>query len=68
MKNGGRYAGHYIPIPWLRMIMAGLEWRHVDPETMWYGFEADLPDGEPLQEIPSYDDLFPSDRSLPTVP
>ena len=68
IENGGWYAGHQIPIPWLRMILAGLEWRRIDPESLWYGAEAGLPGAEGLPEIPTYEDLFPSDRNSPTGP
>ena len=65
IENGGRYGDHKIPIPWLRMILAGLESRYIDPETMWYEVEegpvAQIP------EIPSYEDLFPSEREVPAV-
>ena len=61
IENGGRYGGHQIPVPWLRMILAGLEWRYIDPETMWYGFEASALSGESRLEIPSYEDLFPTE-------
>ncbi len=68
IQNGGKYRDHQIPIPWLRMILAGLEWRRIDPETMWYGVDASGEGGERLPEIPAYDDLFPSDRDAPTGP
>lgn len=62
IENGGRYGDHRISIPWLRMILAGLEFKHVEPEMMWYGVDAGTETGEPLPEIPSYENLFPSDR------
>lgn len=68
IENGGKYGDHQIPIPWLRMILAGLEWKRIDPEMMWYGVEAGGQGGESLPEIPSYGDLFPSDRVFPTGP
>ncbi len=68
IQNGGKYGDHQIPIPWLRMILAGLEWRRVDPDMMWYGIDGSGQAGEPLPEIPAYDDLFPSDRDAPTGP
>ncbi len=67
IDNGGKYGDHRIPIPWLRMVLAGLEWKRVDPESMWYGFEA-ASLGEPLGEIPAYTDLFPADRDPPSGP
>ncbi len=68
IQNGGKYGEHQIPTPWLRMILAGLEWRHIDPELMWYGFDPSTPGIENLPKIPSYEDLFPSDRDSPTGP
>jgi len=62
IENGGRYGDHRISIPWLRMILAGLEFKRVEPEMMWYGFDAGTESGEPLPKIPSYENLFPSDR------
>ena len=62
IEHGGRHGDHQISIPWLRMILAGLEFRRIDPEMMWYGFEAGASDGVPPAEIPDYDDLFPSAR------
>jgi len=61
IAHGGRHGDHQIPVPWLRMILAGLEFRHIEPEAAWYGFEAGVEEA-PLAEIPSYDRLFPSAR------
>ena len=66
IQNGGKYGGHEIPVPWLRMILAGLEWRHIDPETMWYGVEAGAPGEPPMPEMPEFDVLFPSEKEVPT--
>ena len=66
--NGGKYGEHQIPIPWLRMILAGLERERIDSEMMWYGYEATSVGGEGLPEIPSYSDLFPSEPDAPTGP
>jgi len=57
IEHGGRYNGHQIPVPWLRMIEAGLEYRRIDPEMMWEGVEADLGG---RAKIPAYNDMFPS--------
>lgn len=57
IEHGGRYNGHQIPIPWLRMIEAGLEYRRIDPEMLWEGVDSEL--GRPAQ-VPAYDDMFPS--------
>ncbi len=68
IRNGGKHGDHQIPVPWLRMILAGLEYRRIEPEMMWYGAEAENPAGESLPEIPSYEDLFPSERDAPGAP
>ena len=68
IENGGKYGDHRISIPWLRMILAGLEWKRVEPEAMWYGVEASTPSGSSLPEVPPFDDLFPSERDVPTGP
>jgi hypothetical protein len=57
IEHGGRYNGHQIPITWLRMIEAGLEYRRVEPEMMWEEVEADM--GMPAKG-PAYDDMFHS--------
>jgi len=62
IKNGGRHGYHSMSIPWLRMILAGLESKQVEPETMWYGIEASEITRETIPEIPSYEDLFKSSR------
>lgn len=58
MQQGGRFNDHQIPIPWLRMILAGLEYKRIEPETMWEGVEPENHGGQ-LPETPSYTDLFP---------
>ncbi len=68
IQNGGKYGSHRIPVPWLRMILAGLEYKHIEPEMMWYGVEAGASGSELLPEIPSYEDLFPSERDVPGGP
>jgi hypothetical protein len=57
IEHGGRFNGHQIPVPWLRMIEAGLEYRRIDPEMMWEGVESEL--GQ-TKQVPAYDDMFPS--------
>jgi hypothetical protein len=64
IHNEGWLAGHQIPIPWLRMILAGLEMKHIEPEMMWYGVEAGSAGGKSLPRIPSYGVLFPSDPDV----
>jgi hypothetical protein len=61
IENGGRLGDHQISIPWLRMILAGLEFRRVEPEMMWYGVESG-PQEAPFADIPSFDRLFPSEK------
>jgi hypothetical protein len=61
IQNKGRYRDHWIPVPWLRMILAGLESRWVDPDMMWYEADFDAA-GDSLSEVPEYNDLFPSER------
>jgi hypothetical protein len=58
LENGGRHGLQSISIPWLRMILAGLESKQIDPEMMWYGMEAGETRREPMPEIPPYEDLF----------
>lgn len=60
IENRGRYGDHWIPVPWLRMILAGLESKYVDPDLLWYEADAETLTS-PRTEIPPYGDLFPSD-------
>ena len=60
IRNGGRYGGHQISIPWLRMILAGLESERIDPSVMWQGVESGETEGDAPKGIPSYEDLFQS--------
>jgi hypothetical protein len=62
--NGGRYGDHQIPVPWLRMILAGLESRYVEADALWYEADAESPVNR-IPEIPPYEDLFPSSRDAP---
>jgi hypothetical protein len=66
IQNGGRLGDHQIPIPWLRMILAGLELKHIEPEMMWYGVESGSSSRGHSPGIPSYNVLFPSDRNVLT--
>ncbi len=68
IQNGGKFGDHQISIPWLRMVLAGLDSRRIESESMWYGYEPGSSPTEPLPETPSYDDLFPSDRDVPYGP
>ena len=61
IEHGGKHGDHQMSIPWLKMILAGLEYRRIDPEMMWYGIDAGDSESS-LAEIPAYDDLFPSAR------
>lgn len=60
IEHGGRYNGHQIPIPWLRMVQAGLEYRKIETEQMWEEFEPEFKAEGRLESEPSYDDLFPT--------
>ena len=67
IENRGRYGDHWIPEPWLMMILAGLESRHVDPDLMWY--ETDSAGPATLRAAgPSYEDLFPSESDPAASP
>ena len=59
MAQGGRFGDREIPIPWLRRILAGLEGRPIDEEAMWEGI-ASPPRRDPIEESPTYQQLFPS--------
>jgi len=61
MAQGGRFGDREIPVPWLRRILAGLEGRRIDEEAMWEGI-ASPPRKEPVEESPTYQELFPSPR------
>lgn len=63
IDNRGRYGDHWIPVPWLRMILAGLESRHVDPDLLWYEADSDIT-VNPGGEVPSYEKLFPQENDL----
>jgi hypothetical protein len=58
IDHGGRYNGHQIPIPWLRMVLAGLEYHKIETEQMWEGIEGTdfKADGRP-ERNPAYDDM-----------
>lgn len=61
MQHGGKFGTHEIPLPWLRMTLAGLEGRAIDVDEMWEGIASPYPgdlasDSEPR----SYRILFPS--------
>jgi hypothetical protein len=60
IEHGGRYGGHQISLPWLRMILAGLEWRNIEPETAWDGVDATML-SKPVAQDPRFNDLFPSE-------
>lgn len=66
LDNGGKYGDHRIPIPWLRMILAGLESRPMDPELMWYEVDADSL-ASISNEMLAYGDIFPSNNEPPAV-
>lgn len=60
IENRGRYGDHWIPVPWLRMILAGLESRYIDPDLLWYEADGEAAVGARAKG-PSYEDLFPSE-------
>ena len=60
LENGGRLGYHIISIPWLRMILAGLESKHIEPEVIWHGIEAGEIGGKSMPEIPPYGNIFQS--------
>ena len=62
IRNGGWLGDHRIPIPWLRMILAGLELKHIEPEMMWYGVESGPSNGVSVSDMPAYKNLFSSER------
>lgn len=65
IKQGGWYQGRQISVPWLKMILAGLEMRPVPPEAMWETQGTSL---SPTRSgVPAYDDLFPSERGPGSV-
>jgi hypothetical protein len=60
IEHNGRWGDHQIPVPWLRMILAGLDFKLVEPETMWYDFAADDSEEPSHTRTPGYDALFPA--------
>ena len=65
--NGGRHGYHSISIPWLRMILAGLESKPINPEAMWYVIEPGETRKHHMPVIPPYEDLFRSSRDATGV-
>ena len=65
ISNGGRHGDHRISIPWLRMILAGLESKPIEPDMMWQGLDSGDAEGESPGGIRSYEDLFRSNRGAP---
>ena len=59
IEHGGRVGDHTLPVPWLRMTLAGLDFKLVEPEMMWYGFLSEGPGDESLSGAPGYGALFP---------
>jgi hypothetical protein len=57
--QGGKFGDHEIPVPWLRMMLAGLEGRAIDQDTMWEGIASPLRN-DLVEESPTYRELFPS--------
>ena len=63
LNNGGKYGDHRISVPWLRMTLAGLEGNFIEPEAMWYAGDQGLLE-DSSAKMPTYDELFPSERNL----
>lgn len=61
IENGGRYREHQIPVPWLRMILAGLESRNIDLDKMWFETDWDASSLAPA-EVPPYREVFPTEE------
>jgi hypothetical protein len=59
MAQGGKCGDHEIPIPWLRMTLAGLEGRAIDVDAMWEGVASPVC-MDPVEESPAYQSLFPT--------
>lgn len=57
IAQGGRFGDHEIPMPWLRMMLAGLEGRPMDQDAAWEGIAAP-PRKDPVEESPTYQELF----------
>ena len=68
IENGGRHGDHSMSVPWLRMILAGLESKQIELSTMWHGIETGGAEGEATGEIWPYEGLFHSDRDAPELP
>ena len=65
IENGGRHGGQSIPVPWLRMILAGFELKQIEPSMMWYGIEPGEAEREAMDGVPPYEVLFQSHRDTP---
>lgn len=63
IERGGWYQGQMISVAWLRMTLAGLDLRPFPPEAMWEEERSGVPAG-PYGDMPSYEDLFPTEKSL----
>ncbi|MDE1852405.1 MAG: hypothetical protein KGI38_01525 [Thaumarchaeota archaeon] len=58
IQQGGKYRGRQMSVPWLRMILAGLESKPIPAEMMWQGEEPAEPGESNLPRTPSYEDVF----------
>jgi hypothetical protein len=66
IENGGRLGDHSISVPWLRMILAGLESKQIELKAMWYGIDpGETERGSVGDETRSYEDVFRSGRDAP---
>lgn len=60
IRSGGTYRGQRIPIPWLRLTLAGLEHKPIPLESMWEGYQEGA-----ATDMPGYEDLFPAEKPRP---
>jgi hypothetical protein len=58
ITQGGAHDQYQMPVPWLRMILAGLEGKPIEPQKMWEGVEASSFSGGPNPSLPPYDEVF----------
>lgn len=57
IQRGGQYRGQWIPVPWLRMTLAGLEHRPVPLETTWGLYQEGT-----TTDLSGYEELFSSEK------
>ncbi|MDG6918167.1 MAG: hypothetical protein JRN62_01810 [Nitrososphaerota archaeon] len=62
IERGGWYQGQTMSLAWLRMTLAGLESKPLPPEALWEEQASATCDSS--RAMPSYEDLFPEEKSL----